>query len=175
VKGYPNWFVPALLGALLLMFVTGLLLAPTTLALRADIAVPWRLPGSGRVLCAALHAAGGFALMLLVGALWSVHMRSGWRRRQQRTSGLVIGLMLLTLAATAIIVYYTGDESAGPAAALLHLGVGVALAAPFGWHWLRGRSARRHAQPADQPVAQPPRQRQPRLARRHRNHAEVRP
>lgn len=145
MKGYPSWFVPVLVGALLLMFVTGLLLAPTTLAMRADIAMPWRLPGSGRVLTAALHAAGGFALLLLIGALWSVHMRSGWRRRRQRASGLVLGVMLLVPAGSAVGVYYLGDEALGTVSALVHLGTGLALAGPFGWHWVRGRRARRHA------------------------------
>jgi len=145
MKGYPYGFVPALVGTLLLMFVTGVLLAPTTLVLRAELALPWRLPGSGRVLTAALHAAGGFALMLLLGALWSVHMRSGWRRRQQRASGVLLGTLLLVLAASAVAVYYLGDEALGTAAALVHLGAGMALAGPFGWHWLHGRRARRQA------------------------------
>ena len=88
------------------------------------------------MLLAALHAAGGFALLLPMGALWSVHMRSGWRRRQQRASGL-----LLRLALTALGVYYAGEESLGTAAALLHLGLDALLAAPFGWHWVHGQRA----------------------------------
>lgn len=144
MKGYPRWFLPALLAALQLMFITGILLAPTTLALRADIGVPWRLPGTARVLTAALHAAGGFALMLLTGALWSQHMRTGWRRRRQRASGLVLALLLLLLAASAVAVYYLGDETLARAAAFTHLGAGLLLAGPLGWHWVFGRHARRH-------------------------------
>ena len=147
MKGYPSWFLPALMGTMLLMFVTGGLLAPTTLILRADLALPWRLPGSARVLTAALHAAGGFALMLLVGALWSLHMRSGWRRHRQRGSGVVLGVMLLVLAVSAVAVYYLGDETLGAVAALIHLSTGLALAFPFGWHWVRGQRARRLAHP----------------------------
>jgi len=147
MKGYPKWFVPALIGTLLSMLVTGLLLAPTTLTLRTDLILPWRLSGSGRVVTAALHAAGGFALMLLVGALWSLHMRVGWRKRKQRASGLLVGVLLLTLAASAVAVYYLGDESTGAIAALFHLGAGLALVGPFGWHWVHGRRAARHAHP----------------------------
>lgn len=153
MTGYPRWFVPALVGTLALMAVTGLLLAPSTLTMRLDLALPWRLPGPARVLMAALHAAGGFALLLLLGALWSVHMRSGWRRRQQQASGLTLGLLLLGLAATAVGVYYAGDELLGVAAALVHLGLGVALAAPFGWHWMHGRRAvRQRRQLAQAPL-----------------------
>ncbi len=144
MRGYPKWFLPGVIGTLMLIFVTGMLLAPTTLAMRAEINVPLRLPGSSRVLCAAMHAAGGFMLMLVVGALWSVHIRSGWRRRQQRGSGLFLSVLLMTLAASAIVVYYAGDESFGGAAALFHLGAGLMLLGPFGWHWWHGAGARRH-------------------------------
>lgn len=147
MKGYPRWFLPALLGAMLLMFVTGVLLAPTTLMLKAELALPWHLPSSARVLTAALHAAGGFTLMLLVGALWSLHMRAGWRRNRQRGSGAVLGVMLLVLAVSAVAVYYLGDETLGATAALIHLGTGLALALPFGWHWVHGHRARRHNLP----------------------------
>ena len=143
MKGYPRWFVTVLTSALGVMLVTGLLLAPTTLAMRADIALPWRLPGSGRVLTAALHAAGGFALTLLAGALWSVHMRSGWRRRRHRLSGSLLGGLLLALAASAVAVYYVGEEALGAATAIVHLALGLLLALAFGWHWVLGRRAHR--------------------------------
>jgi Na+/proline symporter len=51
----------------------------------------------------------------------------------------VLGVLLLALAASAVIIYYAGDEAVGAAAAFLHLGLGVLLVLPFGWHWLRGR------------------------------------
>ena len=144
MKGYPKWFLRALGAATLLVWVTGGLLAPTTLVLRANAEIA-RLPGSARVLMAALHAAGGMALTLLVGALWSVHMRGGWRRRRQRASGLLLGLMLLLLMITAVGIYYLGDETWAATAAFVHLAIGLALAGPFGWHWVKGRRARREA------------------------------
>ncbi|RZI83608.1 MAG: hypothetical protein EOP38_12075 [Rubrivivax sp.] len=145
MKGYPKWFIKALALVTLLVFITGGLLAPTTLVLRAEIDMV-RLPGSARVLSAALHAAGGFLMALFIGALWSVHMRSGWRRRRQRASGLLLGLMLTLLMVSAVGIYYLGEETLGNAAAFIHLGTGVALAGPFGWHWVRGRRARRQTQ-----------------------------
>ena len=175
MKGYPGWFLRTLVAALLLVFVTGLLLAPTTLALRGELDLPWRLPGSGRVLTAALHAAGSFALLLLMGALWSVHMRSGWRRRRQRASGLVLGLMLLVLAASAVAVYYLGDDTLGAVSSFLHLGTGLALAAPFGWHWVHGRRVRRQAQAA---AHRPPAHRHgpgPHRPRQHPPRVEIHP
>jgi len=141
MTNYPKWFLPSLLGTLLLMLASGLLLAPTTLSLRAEWALPWRLPGAGRVPVAALHAAGGFVLMLLMGALWSLHMRSGWRRRRQRASGSMLGGLLLALALSAVAIYYLGDEALGNWAAGLHLVLGLTLVGPLGWHWLHGHRA----------------------------------
>jgi heme A synthase len=169
MTNYPKWFVPALVGTLLLMFASGMLLAPTTLTMRAEWDLPWRLPGNARVPVAALHAAGGFVSMLLIGALWSVHMRSGWRRRKQRVSGTVLGGLLLLLAATALAVYYVGDDTLGSAAAVAHLILGLALAVPFAWHWARGRKRRRRQRAADRTDPSAHHARQP--APSHRRHA----
>ncbi len=146
MKGYPSWFLRALLCTLLLVLVSGCLLAPTTLVMRMDLALPWRLPGDARVLTAAAHAAVGFAVMTMLGSLWSVHMRAGWRRRRHRVSGAIVGALLVLLAASAVAVYYLGDERLALIAALTHLGIGLLLVLPFTWHWLAGRRSRhRHA------------------------------
>jgi heme A synthase len=145
MKGYPSWFISALLGTLLLVFVSGCLLAPTTLVMRLDADLAWRLPGAGRVAVAAMHAAAGLLTFAWLGSLWTVHMRINWRRHRQRVSGAALGILLLVLAASAVGVYYLGDDTLGTAAALLHLGCGLALAAPFGGHWFAARAARRQA------------------------------
>ena len=142
MKGYPRNFLPAVLGTVMLVIVSGLLLVPNTLAIRIDVDLGWQVGGVGRVWTAALHAAAGFASMLLVGALWSVHMRTGWRRRQRRMSGLIVAVLFLLLAVTAVAVYYVGDEGLGTVAALVHLALGALLSFAFGWHWVRGRRRR---------------------------------
>lgn len=144
MKGYPRGFRGLLLASLGLLLVTGLLLAPTTLMLRTEWSVPWRLPGEGRIGVAALHCALGFLGMMLVGALWTGHMRSGWRRRRQRASGALAAGSMLVLTLTAVGVYYLGEEGAGTIAALAHLGIGLALVAVFGWHWWHGHRHARH-------------------------------
>lgn len=148
MKGYPRWFLASLLGTLVLLLASGLLLAPTTLMMRAELMLAWRLPGAARVAVVALHTAGGFAAMLLIGAVWSVHMRSGWRRGKHRASGLTLALVLLLLCVSGLAIFYLADEMLGATAAFLHLGVGLALAGQFGWHWARGRRSRKgHAAP----------------------------
>ena len=143
MKGYPGWFLRVLLATLLLVLASGLLLTPTTLTMRFDMDVAWRLPGAARILAAAAHAVGGFAAMLLLGALWSVHMRAGWRRHRHRASGALVGGLLLLLALSAVGLYYLGEEQAGALAAALHLGIGLVLVLPFGWHWIAGRRSLR--------------------------------
>jgi hypothetical protein len=141
MKGYPRGFRRTLLGVVGWVFLSGLVLAPGTLDVHTGLALPWRLAANGRTACAALHAAGAFALVSLAGALWSVHMRSGWRRGRQRVSGVMLGVAIGVLVITTIVIYYVGDEAVGRAAALVHVAAGVAAAVPFCWHWRRGSTA----------------------------------
>lgn len=148
MKGYPRWFKPVLLGGAVLVYVSGVLLAPTTLEMRADWPMAWRLASGARVGMAAAHAGLAFVFVLLMGALWSVHMRAGWRRHRQRVSGVLVVLCLVWLMFSAVGVYYLADEGWANAVGLGHLGVGVLLLLPFLWHtivgWHRRRPARRH-------------------------------
>ena len=149
MKGYPRWFRPTLLGSSLGLYLSGCLLAPTTLQLRAAWELGWRLGAGARIGMAALHAAFAFMAMLLVGALWSVHMRSGWRRHKQKASGLLIALPSLALTLTAVAIYYLADEDIANVAALVHLALGLAVLLPFVWHLVAGRRLllrRRHHQ-----------------------------
>jgi hypothetical protein len=136
MKGYPRWMLPLVLTTTAAIVVTGLLLAPGTLVTRAELDLSWMLPADGRLATAALHAAVGFTIMLLVGALWSIHMSAGWRKGRHRVSGLSLALLMAALALSAVGVYYFGDEVLAAAAALAHLVLGLLLMVVFGWHWL---------------------------------------
>lgn len=148
MKGYPKHFLWALLPALLFLLLTGLLLAPETLFLKGELDVPWRISGTARIVTAALHAAGAFMVAALMGSLWSVHMRAGWRKKKQRVSGALLAANMVLLALTAVGIYYLGDEGLGPLAALAHLGLGLALVPPFIWHWVKGRRKQQQALPS---------------------------
>jgi hypothetical protein len=143
MKGYPTGFRSALIATSIAIYATGCLLAPTTLEMRAAWDLGWRLAGGARVWMAAAHAALALMAMMFVGGLWSVHMRSGWRRRRQRASGTRLGVALLLLAVTAVGVYYLADETLANATAFVHLALGLALIAPFLWHLVKGRRMRR--------------------------------
>ena len=138
MKGYSRGFRPLLWSVCAAVASSGLLL-PTTLVLRFEWALPWRLPGAARIGVAALHATASFALLALIGALWSIHMRAGWRRRRQRISGSLLVSAFVLLAVSAVGLYYLGDGGAADTTALLHVALGLAVCLPLALHTVRGR------------------------------------
>lgn len=149
MKGHPRWFRSALMAVGASVVVSGLLLAPSMLMMRAEIDVPWQLQGSQRVGVAAWHALSAMFATWVVGALWTVHMRAGWRRRLQRVSGAFLVGLLSVLALSALGIYYFGDEAWSLVSAWLHLGVGLLITLPFAWHawyapWRRHRAMKPH-------------------------------
>ena len=139
MKGYPHWTLRALVGTTTAIVATGLLLTPGTLVMRAGMDLAWMLPSDGRLVTAALHATAGFPLMLFIGALWSIHMRAGWRKGRRRASGLALALTMPLLALSAVGVYYFGGERLAAWAAYGHLGIGAIMVALFAWHWMTRR------------------------------------
>jgi hypothetical protein len=143
MKGYPRWFEPVLLATTSLVYATGCLLTPTTLELRASWQMVWRLASTSRSGVAAAHAAVAFVFLIVIGSLWSVHMRAGWRRHRQRLSGLLLLVSLLWLTFSAVGVYYLVDEAWANVAGLGHALMGVLLVVPFIWHAIVGWRYRR--------------------------------
>lgn len=145
MRGYPAWFYPALLLTMLVLVATGGLLVPTLLDTRLAWVVPWRLHGDAQISVAALHATISFWMLMLLGSLWNIHMRSGWRHRLHWRSGIGMTLLLLCLLFTAIGIYYLADETLAQVSALSHLLAGALLLLLFVYHAIIGyRSARRH-------------------------------
>lgn len=137
MRPYPPWFKRCLLLVLTSVLLTGLLLMPTSLLLRAEIELPWHLASGQRVPVAAWHAGSAMLTAVFAGALWTVHMRAGWRKRRQRVSGALLCAGLATLMLTSLVIYYSGEEATAALAVWIHLGVGIAFVPPFVWHaWL---------------------------------------
>jgi hypothetical protein len=138
LKGYPRWILPAIGTACAVLLVSGLLLIPTMLVMRLEWELAWRLPVSWRLVSVVTHAAGGSFLLIAVGSLWTVHMRSGWARGLQRKSGGGLSVLFLMLAVTAVAIAYAGEARIGTAASLLHLVFAAASTVLFSWHWWQG-------------------------------------
>lgn len=135
MKGYPRRFLPGLVAVFATLAVSGLLLVPTMLDLRFGWDVVWRLPGGHRLWVAALHSAAALALCGFAGALWSVHMRVGWRSRRHLISGLATAGLLGGTALTAVGVLYLGNEAWLLSASAVHTLLGLAAVAGAAAHW----------------------------------------
>ena len=138
MKGYPRWFYGVLLLTMTLLVLSGLLLTPTLFDLRLEWDMPWRLQGDGQIAVAAVHAGGGFWMLMLVGSLWNVDMRAGWRHRRHWRSGIVMAVLMLLLAVSALGIYYFANEQWALAAALAHLAAGALLVWLFVYHAVIG-------------------------------------
>lgn len=143
MKGYPRRFKRAVVAAVVAVWASGVLLLPTTLLTRLDWTPPWRLSAEQRIPVAGLHALAGLLMALVLGALWTVHVRGGWRRRRAHASGGLLVAALLLLAASAVGIAYVADESLGQWLGLGHAMLGAALLLVFLVHERRHRHRRR--------------------------------
>lgn len=127
MNGYPVSFRTLLHLTVLALVVTGLLLTPGALEMRLEWSMPWSLDGGQRVWAAASHALSFFLILLLIGALWTVHMRAGWLRRENILSGAALLGGFALLAISGLGLYYAGDESLGRIALTGHLIAGLGM------------------------------------------------
>lgn len=139
MHAYPRAFPAVLWLVVATLFATGLVLVPGALELRLDWDAGWRLPPGMRLGLAAAHALLAFVTLVLVGALTPLHVRIGWRRGQNRTTGSVLLGGVAVLALSGLGIYYLGGEISGAIASAVHWALGVTIAAPLTLHALAGR------------------------------------
>lgn len=126
MNGYPASFVRILFATLTLLFASGLALVPNALDTRLGLDLGlWSLGGQ-RTWVAALHAASFFTTLMLLGALWTVHMRAGWVRRENVFSAILLLVAFGLLVVSGLGLYY-GDELIGQVALGIHLLAGFLL------------------------------------------------
>lgn len=61
------------------------------------------------------HGSSAYILLLVLGSLLPIHVRSGWRRSKNVGTGLSFTLALTTLLTTALLLYYGSEETRLPA------------------------------------------------------------
>lgn len=142
MNAYPPGFKTILHTVLSALFLSGLLLMPGALEMRMEWDVPWSLDRGSRVWTAAGHAASYFATLLLLGALWTIHMRTGWRRAENTLSGNLMLASFGLLVLSGLGLYYAGDEAFGRIALYGHLLAGLALPLLLGAHIIGAMRAR---------------------------------
>ena len=85
------------------------------------------------------HGLVAYAFLIVMGTMVPVHIITGWNTRRNLKSGLTLGGTLLVLAATALGLYYLGDEIGRHWVSLVHWTVGLAAGAVLLIHALIGR------------------------------------
>jgi len=139
MRGYSRGFRTTLLSTMAALFVSGGLLVPTTLAMRLEWDVAWRLGASARIGMAALHVACAFAALVLFGCLWTIHMRAGWRQRRNHRNGFLLIGLLVILSLTGLGIFYLADATTALYTAFSHVAIGLLLPVFFICHMIVGR------------------------------------
>ena len=126
-----------LYAAFALLFVTG------TAWLLADqlkdvpkIGESWQTAGSYLLM---LHGGAAMATLLLLGALFPLHIQRGWRGRRNRLAGLAMLTCNLILILTAFGLYYAGSELLRPWVSEIHTALGLSLPPIWACHVVAGR------------------------------------
>ena len=90
-----------------------------------------------------VHGVAAQVALIAFALVGHAHLRAGWRTREQRKSGIGVGLALTLLAATGLGFYYSANESALPLLRWSHVAIGAALPALVTWHAARAWRLRR--------------------------------
>ncbi|ABM00861.1 hypothetical protein SHAM105786_05240 [Shewanella amazonensis] len=142
LNGYPGWFFYLLMLSMTLCAATGLAMYPWVLEFKLEWELPMALNGQWRLPLVSTHALSAAVLLMLLGALWQVHMRAGWRKKENRFSGIFMAFSIVLLMLTGVGLYYLSAESAQLAASLAHSVLGLSLVGLFTWHWIQGHRVR---------------------------------
>jgi heme A synthase len=90
-----------------------------------------------------IHGGGAMVLLLLLGALFPVHIRRTWASRRNRFAGTVMMVFNALLIVTAFGLYYAGSETLRPWISDVHIAAGLLLPALIVVHVVLGRRSRR--------------------------------
>jgi len=82
-----------------------------------------------------VHGVSAYALLVAVGSLLPLHVRSGWLRKRNVITGVMITAIMVALSVTALMLYYGGEETQA-AAKWLHLAFGLGSFVLFPAHAL---------------------------------------
>jgi hypothetical protein len=100
----------------------------------------WQEIGSNLLM---VHGGVAMAMLMVLGALFPLHVRRGWRARKNRFSGGAMVTLNGLLIVTAFGLYYAGSDLVRPWISGAHIAAGFALAILSVLHILVGRKKSR--------------------------------
>ena len=99
----------------------------------------WQAAGANLLM---VHGGAAMLALMMLGALFPLHIQRGWRARKNRISGTIMATFVATLVVTAFGLYYSGSETLRPWISDAHIAAGFVLSAFIFVHVLLGRRAR---------------------------------
>ena len=134
MNGYPKHFLIFIFVIMVTLLISGILLVPAFLFFRMESDTQWLMDfrfssGNLRHLTTTLHAISGWMMVWLMGAIWTIHMRSHWRRHENRLSGIVFTSVWAILIVSSLGIYYFGDPDLSKLSSLIHVSLGLLI--PF--------------------------------------------
>jgi hypothetical protein len=134
---------PSFLGAIYALFATLFASGATWLVADAlkegDGGEAWQAVAANLLM---IHGGASMVTLVLLGALYPLHMRLGWRANRNRISGSVMVTINGLLIVTAFGLYYSGAEVLRAWTGYIHIAAGLALPVLAGLHILLGRRSR---------------------------------
>ena len=130
------YFLWAVYSAFVLLFVSGtawLLADQLKDGVNGEL---WQAAGASLLM---IHGGTAMATLLLLGALFPLHMQRGWRARKNRLTGSTMITFNAILIVTAFGLYYLGSEALRPWISDAHIAVGLALPLLLFVHVMLGR------------------------------------
>lgn len=88
-----------------------------------------------------VHGVAAYAFLVVGGAMLPVHVALGWSTKRNLKSGIAFVAVLLLLAASALGLYYLGDDLLRGQVSLIHWATGLLAPPLLCIHVLRGRSS----------------------------------
>lgn len=146
MNGYSKLFHTLLIATLLILFITGIFLIPAFMIFRLewelDSMMEWPIiSGDIRSTITVLHSIFGWLMIWLTGAIWSIHMRTHWRLKENRINGLILNLLIALLLASTLGMYYLGDELLSKYSSIVHSILGILFPLAIFLHRYQGKKA----------------------------------
>jgi hypothetical protein len=88
-----------------------------------------------------LHGGAAMVTLMLLGALFPMHVQRAWRAKTNRATGIASLAIYGLLIATAFGLYYLGSEVVRPWISYVHIAFGLAVPAVVAAHIMVGRAS----------------------------------
>lgn len=90
-----------------------------------------------------LHGGAAMLVLMLLGALFPLHIGRAWQARKNRATGIIVTICNAALIATAFGLYYLSSDALRPWSSDLHISFGLALPLLLLAHIKIGRGQRK--------------------------------